>query len=71
MKGGNPEIRGPSTGKSLPEDQAIANPTTSINPFATVNLAEDQPELEEGEVQQNKEQIENAEKNSRSQEQTT
>ena len=69
-KGGNPETGGPSAGKSLTEDQATANATISTNPFATLNPPEDQPELEEGEVQQNMEQTTDAEINSGSQQQT-
>lgn len=69
-KGWNAETGGPSSGKRLLEVQDKA--TTSTNPFAVLNPPEDQnqPELEEEEVQQYIEQIADAEINSGSQEQT-
>jgi len=71
-KGGNTETGGPSSGKILLEVQATANATTSANHFDVLNPPENQnqPELEEGEVQQYIEQIADAKINSGSQEQT-
>lgn len=69
-KGGNPETGGPSTWKSLTKDQVTTNANTLENPFAAIDPPDDQPELEEGEVQQNKEQTVDTEINLGSHEQT-